>query len=294
METSRPLIESKGLDLTTELPADPVWVEADRARLSQVLSNVLNNAAKYTAEGGRISLAVGSEAQEAIFRVRDTGVGIPAEMLPKVFDLFTQVDRSLDRSQGGLGIGLTLVRRLMELHGGSVQALSEGPGLGSEFVLRMPSIARVAAGAGAGDRAPSPDREPSECYRILIVDDNADSARSLSRLLRLSGHEVSTVHDGPAALEQIEALDPEFIFLDIGLPGMDGYEVARSIRRRSDAGGVVLVALTGYGREEDRRRSHDAGFDHHLVKPVELETLLTLIRSCREPAEAAPPSRNGA
>jgi signal transduction histidine kinase/DNA-binding response OmpR family regulator len=283
VETSRPLIESKNMALTVQLATEEIWVQADKARLAQVLSNVLNNAAKYTGDGGTIQLYVGREGPDVVFRVRDNGIGIPSEMLSKVFDLFTQVDRSLDRSQGGLGIGLTLVRRLMELHGGSVEARSDGPGQGSEFVLTMPTIARVVV--ANEDPAPVEPGGRSSPRRILIVDDNADSAKSLSRLLRLSGHEVSVVHDGPDALEQLEAVDPEFILLDIGLPGMDGYEVARAIRTRPDHRGIVLVALTGYGRDEDRRMSRESGFDHHFVKPVEVETLLGLIESVRKPAE---------
>jgi signal transduction histidine kinase/DNA-binding response OmpR family regulator len=282
LETSRPLIESRNHALTVELPNEPVWVKADQARFSQVLSNVLNNAAKYTADGGQILLTVGCEGEEAVFRVRDTGIGIPSEMLSEVFDLFTQVDRSLDRSQGGLGIGLTLVRRLVDLHGGVVQALSEGPGRGSEFILRIPAIAEVKPESGEPLRRDL--RERSSPCRILIVDDNADSAKSLARLLQLSGHEVSMAHDGPAALHQFEVNEPAFVLLDIGLPGMDGYEVARSIRERPDSGRIVLVALTGYGREEDRRKSREAGFDHHLVKPVEFETVLSLLESHGEPA----------
>jgi signal transduction histidine kinase/DNA-binding response OmpR family regulator len=282
LETSQPLIESRNHALTVELPSEPVWVEADKARFSQVLSNILNNAAKYTSEGGKIHLSVGQEGEEAVFRVRDTGIGIPSEMLSEVFDLFTQVDRSLDRSQGGLGIGLTLVRRLVELHGGVVQALSEGPGHGSEFILRIPAIARaepeVSEPVGGDLR-----ERPLPC-RILIVDDNADSARSLARLLQLSGHQTSIAHDGPSALQQFEKIEPEFVLLDIGLPGMDGYEVARSIRERPDSGRIVLIALTGYGRDEDRRKSREAGFDHHLVKPVEFDTVLSLLESHREPA----------
>jgi signal transduction histidine kinase/DNA-binding response OmpR family regulator len=276
VETSRPLIEFKNQAFTVEIPGESVWVEADRARLSQVLSNLLNNAAKYTGEGGKILLKVEVDGRDVVFRVRDSGIGIPSEMISKVFDLFVQVDRSLDRSQGGLGLGLTLVRRLMELHGGSVSVQSDGPDLGSEFALRMPVMDRVEGLKRDLDHPESPEQSAS--YRILVVDDNVDSARSLSRLLRLSGHAVSTVHDGPGALEQFEKNDLEFVFLDIGLPGMDGYEVARQIRDRYPGGRAVLVALTGYGREEDRMRSQEVGFDHHLVKPVEFEKLLSIFQ----------------
>jgi signal transduction histidine kinase/CheY-like chemotaxis protein len=289
VETSRPLIEARGHRLAVELPREPLWVVGDRTRLSQVLANVLNNAAKYTADGGEIALSVGREAEEAVFRVRDTGVGIPPEMLSRVFDLFTQVDRSLDRSEGGLGIGLTLVHRLMEMHGGRVEARSEGPGRGSEFILRLPAASANGqhregpkAPAAAGDAAA--DRRAS--CRILIVDDNQDSARTLERLLRISGHEVHTAPDGPAALGLMDSIRPDLVLLDIGLPGMDGYEVARRIRERPDGARILLVALTGYGRAEDRARSHEAGCDHHFTKPVELDMLLSLIESHARAARA--------
>jgi signal transduction histidine kinase/DNA-binding response OmpR family regulator len=283
VETSRPLIEARGHRLDVDLPGEPLWVIGDRTRLSQVLANVLNNAAKYTANGGEIALRVGRESEEAVFRVHDTGIGIPPEMLSRVFDLFTQVDRSLDRSEGGLGIGLTLVHRLMELHGGRVEARSEGPGRGSEFILRLPAASANGQHGGAeaiptpADTAARADRR-APC-RILIVDDNQDSARTLERLLRIPGHEVHTAPDGPAGLGLMDAVQPDIVLLDIGLPGMDGYEVARRIRERPDGAGILLVALTGYGRAEDRARSREAGFDHHFTKPVELDALLSLIDS---------------
>ena len=280
VETSRPLIESRRHSLRVDLPPEPIWVEADRARLAQVLSNVLNNAAKYTGDGGRIDLTAAREGGDAIFRVRDTGIGIPPSMLSRIFDLFTQVDRSLDRSEGGLGIGLTLSRRLMEMHGGAVEARSEGPGRGSEFLLRLPAVhgPESRSEPAAGSNGASADAaEPSRRSRVLIVDDNVDSARSLARLLRLSGHEVETAGDGPGALDQIVTLNPNVVLLDIGLPGMDGFEVARRIRSLPESGNMVLVALTGYGRQEDRNRSRESGFDHHLVKPVELDVLFSLL-----------------
>ncbi len=297
VETSRPLINARGHRLGVEVPGEPILVLADRTRLAQVLANILNNAAKYTADGGEIALSVGRDGDEAVFRVRDSGVGIPPEMLPRVFDLFTQVDRSLDRSEGGLGIGLTLVHRLMEMHGGRVEARSEGLGRGSEFILRLPVASANGqhpgegpTGATAPPEGAGPDRRAA--CRILVVDDNLDSARTLERLLRISGHEVCTAHDGATALGQMQTDRPDIVLLDIGLPGMDGYEVARRIRERADSAGLLLVALTGYGRAEDRLRSRESGFDHHFTKPVELEPLLALIESHAQGArrgEAAVP-----
>jgi CheY-like chemotaxis protein len=217
-----------------------------------------------------------------VIRVRDSGIGIPAEMLSSVFDLFTQVDRALDRSQGGLGIGLTLVRRLVEMHAGTVQVSSPGPNQGSEFVVRLPALADVHAPVVStnGDGGHAPAKGPGS--RILVVDDNVDATDSLALLLGVSGHEVRTAYDGPAALEAAEAFDPAIVLLDIGLPGMDGYEVARRLRQLPGRDKVLLVALTGYGQEEDRRRSREAGFDHHLVKPVDPEVLLALFAAPRQ------------
>jgi two-component system CheB/CheR fusion protein len=216
-------------------------------------------------------------------RVRDTGVGIPAEMLPRVFDLFTQVDRSLDRSQGGLGIGLTLVRRLVEMHGGTVHAVSAGPGQGSEFIVRLPLLAGAPAGTGGPARAEPPPPPPAG-RRVLVVDDNADAAQSLALLLELGGHDVRVVHDGLAALKTAEPFRPEVVFLDIGLPEMDGYEVARRLRKLPGTEKALLLALTGYGQEGDRRRSREAGFDRHLVKPVDPEVLRALLAGHEPPA----------
>ena len=277
VETSRPLIDARGHELTVALPPEPLWVTADPARLAQVLANLLNNAAKYTEKGGRIELLVERDGDEAVFRVRDTGVGIAAEMLPCVFDLFTQIDRSLDRSEGGLGIGLTLVRRLVELHGGTVQAFSAGPGRGSEFVVRLPALATAPAGAevdlslpcnGAHKAAPEGGGP-----RVLVVDDNRDSARSLALLLEQVGCEVRTAYDGEAALEAAEAFDPDAVLLDIGLPRLNGFEAARRLRARQQRRPLLLIAVTGYGHEEYRQQAQAAGFDHHFVKPVELEAL---------------------
>jgi CheY-like chemotaxis protein/two-component sensor histidine kinase len=277
VETSRPLIDARKHDLTVSLPAEPVRLEADPARLAQVLINLLNNAAKYTEEGGRIWLTAERERCGVTLRVRDTGVGIPPEVLPHVFGLFTQEERSLARSQGGLGIGLSLVRGLVEMHGGSVEATSPGVGRGSEFTVRLPALPEAlgaeANGKPVGAGAPA-GRTSSQ--RILVVDDNRDSAESLAMLLQVQGHEVQTAHDGLAALETARAFRPDIVLLDIGLPRMDGHEVARRLRRE-EGRQAVLVALTGYGTDEDHRRSQEAGFDYHLVKPVELDALYQLL-----------------
>jgi signal transduction histidine kinase/DNA-binding response OmpR family regulator len=278
VETSRPLIDARRHDLTVLLPPQSLRVNADLVRLAQVLGNLLNNAAKYTEEGGRITLEVARVGDEVVFRVRDNGIGISPEMVASVFDLFTQVDRSLDRAQGGLGIGLTLVRQLVVMHGGSVQAHSEGPNHGSEFIVRLPVLAESPAGADALE-PPLGQRRCSPSRRILVVDDYPAVAESLMRLLHLSGHEVRIAGDGPAALEQLAIYQPEIILLDIGLPGMDGYEIAQSIRGRPGTGSIILIALTGYGQDEDRRRSREAGFDYHLTKPVDPAALFSLISS---------------
>jgi signal transduction histidine kinase/DNA-binding response OmpR family regulator len=289
VETSRPLIDARKHELAVTLPAEPVLVEADLVRLAQVLANLLNNAAKYTGEGGSIALEVAREGDEAVFRVRDNGIGIAPEMLPSVFDLFTQADRSLDRSQGGLGIGLTLVRKLVELHGGVVQAFSEGANRGSEFVIRLPVLVHAPAPAAAGNGVPAASAGAAP-RRILIVDDHPDVSRSLARLLRLGGHEVKATQDGPAALRELAGYRPQVVLLDIGLPGMDGYEVARAIRTQPGTESIVLVALTGYGQDEDRRRAREAGFDHHLVKPVDPDLLLALLATTPGAAGAPEPA----
>ena len=277
VETSRPNIEAGGHQLEVQIPDSPIWISADQARISQVLANLLNNAAKYTPDGGLIRISAALERDEVVFRVRDNGVGIPPEMLAKVFDLFTQVDRSLDRSQGGLGIGLTLVQRLIEMHGGRVEASSAGPGQGSEFVVRLPA-----------STAPQTHRETDQSQeafaalgrlRILVVDDNVDAADSLAKLLRLGGHQIRIAYDGTAALEAAETFRPQAVVLDLGLPGIDGYEVARRLREDGANSATLLIALSGYGRQEDIDRSGEVGFDHHLVKPVDYEALLRILYS---------------
>ncbi|HKB40632.1 MAG TPA: ATP-binding protein, partial [Gemmataceae bacterium] len=280
VEGSRPLIDARRHDLQVDLPAEPVRVKGDLTRLAQVVLNLLNNSAKYTPEGGHIRLAVGTEDNRAVLRVRDDGVGIAPELLPKVFDLFTQAERTLDRSQGGLGIGLTLVKKLTEMHGGTVEAHSAGPGRGSEFVLRLPLLSQEADAAKRNGQGGAVARGRSAARRILVVDDNKDAADSLAMLLGVLGNDVRTAGDGWRAVEVAGEYRPDLVFLDIGLPGMDGYAVARRLRALPALGGAVLVAVTGYGSLGDRQRSEEAGFYGHMVKPVEfaaLEELLTAL-----------------
>jgi PAS domain S-box-containing protein len=258
-----------GHELTVSMPPDPICVYADPVRLTQVITNLLTNSNKYTARGGHIELSVRQEGQSVAVSVRDDGIGMRADLLPHVFDLFTQADRSLERTQGGLGIGLTLVRTLVEMHHGTVSAFSQGEGKGSEFTVRLP-VHKAAMEKAPVQTAPA----QGEARRILIVEDNVGTAKILSRLLsKLGNHEIRMVHDGLSALEAAKAQRPEVVLLDIGLPQMDGYEVAQRLRQQPGFQETVLVALTGYGTDEDRRRSTEAGFDHHLVKPASLENL---------------------
>jgi PAS domain S-box-containing protein len=275
LESSSPLIQERKHRVEVSLPEEPQIVQADLTRLAQVFLNLLNNAAKYTPENGLIEISGKTEGQHAVIRVRDNGVGIAPELLPKVFDLFVQGSRSLDRAEGGLGIGLTLVRAIVRLHGGSVSVSSAGVQQGSEFTVKLPLVTRT-----PHQMKIEQSTEPaiSERHRrILVVDDNSDSAESMALLLRASGHEVHTAHDGASALEQADAHKPEIVLLDIGLPGMSGYTVAKRLRDIPELGAVTLIAMTGYGQEEDRRRSRDAGFDHHLVKPIDLAVLAALL-----------------
>jgi PAS domain S-box-containing protein len=288
VEISRPLIDARRHRLSVSMPDEPIQVLGDGARLAQVAANLLNNAAKYTDEGGQIWLTLKSEGQQAVLRVRDTGVGLPQEMREEVFGLFTQVDRSSDRAQGGLGIGLTLVRRLVEMHGGRVEAFSEGPGRGSEFVVWLPILAELPKQPRDPAKSNSRPQSAGRTQRkILAVDDNIDAANTMAMLLRILGHDVRTAHDGASAIESAQVWRPDIVLLDIGLPGMDGYEVARRLRAIAELGGCVLVAVTGYGQEEDRRRSANAGFDHHLVKPVDPQALTGLLAECLPPTAAA-------
>ena len=274
VETARPLIDQLGHELTVSMPPHPIWLQADASRLEQVIVNLLNNAAKYTEEGGHIWLTVEEDGTECVLTVRDSGVGIAAELQPRIFDLFTQAERSLDRSQGGLGIGLALVQRLVEMHGGKVAVVSI-LGQGSEFIVRLPMLLTAEPQATSSPTETAKPTGPS--FRVLVVDDNVDSAESLALLLEESGHEVWTAHDGPTALQAVIDNRPDVVLLDIGLPGMDGNEVAKRIRQQPKLKNVVLVAMTGYGQESDRKRSQEAGFDHHLVKPVELAALEKLL-----------------
>ncbi|MDI3287148.1 GAF domain-containing protein [Polyangium sp. 15x6] len=276
LETSRPLIEAAGHVLSVSLPTEPLFLSADPTRLSQILANLLNNAAKYTPAGGRIHVAAAREGAHVVVRVEDTGVGIPAEMLPKVFDMFTQVGRSIERAQGGLGIGLTLVRRLVELHGGTVEAASDGPSRGSIFTVRLPLGAAEEAKA-VGPSGDAPAKGAVSSLKVLVVDDNVDGAESLAELLQLTGHTTEVAHTGPSALVAARAFEPDVVFLDIGLPGMTGYEVAQRLRAEDELGRVVLVALTGWGTEEDRRQAREAGFDYHLTKPVDLQEVQRIV-----------------
>jgi signal transduction histidine kinase len=284
VETSRPLIDEAGHELTISMPDETLWVKCDRVRLSQVLSNLLNNAAKYTRGGGTIHLSVERESSECVFRVRDNGIGIPREMLAKVFDLFTQVERSLDRSRGGLGVGLTLARRLIEMHGGRIEVASDGPGQGSEFTVRLPAVSPTVPkdAAPEASRTPAPSVAPRVPLRILIVDDNVDAADSVAWLMRQQAHEVRTAHDGRSALEMANDFRPQVIVLDLGLPELDGYEVSRRLRATPDTREALIIAVSGYGQDEDRRRSTQAGFDYHFIKPVNFETLLGVIREAHD------------
>ena len=278
VEAARPPAESRKETLEVDVDPDVGWVDGDQARLVQVVGNLLDNAIKYTEEGGHIRLTARVDGREVVIAVRDSGVGIATDLLPHVFDLFTQADRSLARRQGGLGIGLTLVRRLVDMHGGRVEAASEGPGHGSEFTIRLPRLAVAAAEPGAEPALEAREGPPGPARRVLVVDDQPDSTDSLALFLRLRGHQVHTASDGPGALEEFARCQPEVVFLDLGLPGMSGYDVARRLRAMPEARDVRLVAVTGYGTEADREQTRAAGFDVHLAKPVDphaVEALLT-------------------
>jgi len=286
VDTSLPLIEANGHKLTVNVPTEPLAIDADPVRLAQVFANLLNNSAKYTPGGGKIDVEVTVEAGMAVVSVRDNGEGIPQQMLARVFNMFTQVNPGA-RAQGGLGIGLTLARTLVGLHGGTIEAFSHGPGRGCEFLVKLPLAAGEAAAPGAPDRGEH-DGE-LRLRRVLVVDDNKDAADSLGMLLEFLGAEVRVVHDGFAALEALAGFQPAVVLLDLGMPGMNGLEVARRMRQDPRAKEAMLVALTGWGQREDRRRTTEAGFDYHLVKPADLGTLQSILsmRAVPDPDAAA-------
>jgi len=274
IESSRPLIEKMGHELTVTLPKQPMIVEADLTRLAQVFSNLLNNAAKYSDPGGCITLAVERQGSDVVVSVKDTGIGIAADQLPRIFDMFTQVDHSLEKSQGGLGIGLTLAKRLVELHGGRVQAKSDGPGNGSEFIVRLPVVVEASIPQESGGKE---EKLAKSSLRILIVDDNRDGADSLGMMLRIMGNDIRTAYDGQEGVDVAGEFRPEVVLFDIGMPKLNGYEACRRIRKQPWGKGIVLIAVTGWGQDDDRLRSHEAGFDHHMVKPVDPQALMKLL-----------------
>jgi len=276
IEVSRPLIEAGKHALTVELPPEPLWIEADLTRVAQVLSNLLNNAAKYTPPGGRIVFSVAREKDEVVLSVSDNGVGIPADMLPKVFELFTQVKNGSEQSRHGLGIGLALSRQLVEMHGGSIEARSPGVGLGSTFVVRLPLQGVVVAAPPVASQIATmaPKR-----LKVLVVDDHASSADTTGQMLSIIGHDITVAHDGPEALGLARKAHPDVIMLDIGLPGMSGYDVCRELRKDPAFAKTILIAQTGWGQDRDREQAYEAGFDHHLTKPIDWHDLNKLLGS---------------
>jgi CheY-like chemotaxis protein/anti-sigma regulatory factor (Ser/Thr protein kinase) len=277
VESTRPLLDQFRHSLEVSIPDTPVRVSGDKARLTQVFTNLLNNAAKYTEPGGRVWLSVGLETDVATIRIRDTGVGISAELLPTVFDLFTQANRSLDRSQGGLGVGLTLVRRLVEMHGGSVEAHSSGAGQGSSFTVRLPALERLTEQRNIV-HVPNGVQSNGPRRRILVVDDNRDGAESLAEMLGMLGNEVEQAHDGIEAVRKASEYRPEIVLMDVGMPRMNGLDATRRIREQPWGRSMTIIALTGWGQDADRALSKDAGCDGHLVKPVNLTELERFLR----------------
>ncbi len=287
VEIAQPLIDSSGHKFSSRVQSQPIWLDADPLRLAQAIANLLLNAAKYTKAPGKIALTARREGEQASVRIVDNGVGISDVMLPRIFDLFYQGNPSSARTEGGLGIGLTLVRRLMELHGGTVSATSHGDARGSEFEIRLPTLVRK---ADAEPVATVPSRPPLPIghHRVLVVEDNVYAAKSFATLLRLDGHEVQIANDGLAGVETARTFHPSVLLLDIGLPGIDGYEVARRLRASPDFAHVQIIAMTGYGQLEDRRRSREVGIDHHLVKPVKIDVVRSLLTGVG--GSAGPPS----
>ncbi|HEY8900520.1 MAG TPA: response regulator [Chthoniobacterales bacterium] len=281
MEASRPLVESKRHVLNRDIPESELWLNADSTRIAQVVSNLLNNAAKYTAEGGTIALSAREVDGQAVVSVTDNGVGIPARMLPEIFDLFTQVENRGELSKGGLGIGLALARQLVELHGGTIEGHSAGENQGSTFTVRLP----LEKGAQSPAPTTSPAKiDPAAPLRVLVVDDNVSSAETTRQILSMVGHEVALAHDGPTAIDLAREFDPAVILLDIGMPGMSGYDVCRELRQDPAFARTLMIAQTGWGQERDRQRTRDAGFDHHLTKPVNFQELSALLS--KAPARA--------
>ena len=275
VESCQPLLVERQQELTVNLGPQPLWVHGDLLRLSQAVLNLLSNASKFTPAGGHIRVTAKLLDGHIELAVADTGVGISKELLPLVFDLFVQGDPSLDRMGGGLGVGLTLVKEIVTMHGGSIAAKSAGPNLGSEFTLSLPQFIEGDKAAGASHQSPQPTAAAT--HRILVVDDNRDSAETMAMLLQLGGHTVQVAFDGPSALPVVREFQPELVLLDLGLPGLTGYEVAKKVQEMALAHRPMLVAMTGYGQQGDRQRTRAAGFDHHLVKPVDLEMLQQIL-----------------
>jgi PAS domain S-box-containing protein len=286
IETARPFISSHLHELSCSVPSEVIPVQGDPTRLEQIVANLLNNAAKYTEPGGHITVSLSREEGQAVVRVRDTGIGIAPEMQKHIFELFVQAEQSLDRSQGGLGIGLTLAHSLVELHGGTISVASEGLGRGTEFVVRLPVLAEKAIEPGESDDPAS--NAPTDRLRILLVDDQPDATQTLGKILQLRGHEIASVGDGPAAIDRVASWAPDIVILDIGLPGMDGYQVGQRLRERWGPERLRMVALTGYGGDEARNRSLRAGFDYHLVKPVNFDELYKVLEEIPRRAEPTP------
>ncbi|MFT4074515.1 MAG: response regulator [Asticcacaulis sp.] len=290
LEASRPLIDANDHRLTLDLPEDLLWVDGDLTRLAQVVANLLNNAAKYTPSGGDIRLTLRREGEQAEIAVTDNGLGIEPDMLPRVFDLFTQAEQHLDRSQGGLGIGLALVSKLVEMHGGASSARSDGPGQGSTFTISLPLVDAQGEPIGAPLQNAKKTAEP---MNVLIVDDNVDSAQTSRWMLDLMGHRATVAHEGATALEIAHELKPDVVLLDIGMPGMDGYEVCRQLRQMPEMKNKTVIAQTGWGQESDRQKAFAAGFDHHVTKPVSLDLLTQLLADVRRTAAKAGEHQHG-
>jgi CheY-like chemotaxis protein/anti-sigma regulatory factor (Ser/Thr protein kinase) len=272
VEASNPLIAAGRHELIVDLPDEEVWLDADLTRMSQVISNLLNNAAKYTPEGGRIVLSAQRDRDEVAIAVSDNGIGIPVDMLPRVFDLFTQVRDNLDRSHGGLGIGLALVKQLVEMHGGSIAAQSAGPGKGSSFRLRLPAVEAARAPSVAA-KPPAPVSQQDAKLRVLVVDDNFDVAQTTGWMIEAIGHDYRMVHESKLAVQTATDYRPDAILLDINMPGMDGYAVCRALRQQPLFEDTVIIAQTGWGKAQDRASTGESGFDHHLTKPVNMDRL---------------------